>query len=289
MLAHLGMNLADDYGDAQKHVAEIRETMPEEGYIIRIPKSPYLLNGTTSKQLAGAICVFLGLACLCGLPILIIRGWKIAAIVALGAFLGLMYSCRPLRLGYHGLGEFVIGIMFGPLEMMGVFFATCGLITTELILVSCAVGLLVINIVYTHAVLDVDGDEHIQKLTLARAAKTPKKKMFWMYVFNIVPFVIVIVGVALRLLHPAYLLLIAILPLAIFHIGSVRKFIYNIPCDTAHPSKWLGNMANWQAILDYKVDWYMYRWLVARNIVSDFCLFHLIITVALIIIRIFVK
>lgn len=283
MLAHLGMNLADDYGDAEKNVSKIRESMPEEGYILRMPKSPYLENGTSMKQLACAVCVFLGLACLCGLPIILMRNWvPVAIIVAIAAFLGITYSCRPFRLSYHGLGEFVIGIMFGPLNMAGIYYSACGVFTNELMWASLAIGLLVINIVYTHSVLDVDGDQHIGKLTLARAMKSKEGEMFWMYFCNILPFMIIAGGVISGIFHPAYLATLLVFPMAVFHLGSVYKFVYDIPYDTAHPAKWLGNMGPWEEIVKHNLDWYMFRWLVARNIVTNFCLVYTIVTLILV-------
>ena len=82
--------------------------------------------------------------------------------------MGISYSGKPLRLGYYGYGELLIGLMFGPLLMIGVQYAACGVLDGRIVLVGIAVGLLVTNILYSHSVLDAQADAQMEKLTLAR-------------------------------------------------------------------------------------------------------------------------
>lgn len=82
----------------------------------------------TEKDLVKAFAAFLGFAGLMGLIVVAVQYFKggigaalPAAIYAvLGLLVGLEYSGKPLQLGYHGLGELTIGLMFGPLNMLGV-------------------------------------------------------------------------------------------------------------------------------------------------------------------------
>ena len=146
--AHLGMNLADDYFDYKVKSGENRNEMAAEGMRARIAKYPYLTSGqATVKQLAGAIVVFLLIASICGAVILYFRGINILYLALIAGFLGISYSGWPFRLCYHGYGELVIGLMFGPLLMIGMQYAAAGVFDATIVLVSVPVGLLVTNIV----------------------------------------------------------------------------------------------------------------------------------------------
>ena len=116
--AHLGMNLADDYFDYKVGSAEKREALDGEGFRARMHKYPYITSGqATITDLRNAIIAFLSIAVVCGLVILIFRGWHIALIAAIAGILGLSYSGGPLKLGYHGYGELVrerSGLLIDP-------------------------------------------------------------------------------------------------------------------------------------------------------------------------------
>jgi 1,4-dihydroxy-2-naphthoate octaprenyltransferase len=114
------------------------------------------------------------------------------------AFFGISYSAAPFKFSYRGLGEVIIGIMFGPLAMMGVFFAATGVFSFPLLYLSVAVGLLVSNIIYTHSILDIDADKEVNKYTLAVLIGNKKGMLFVSLLINILPFVIVSVGVILQ-------------------------------------------------------------------------------------------
>ena len=160
--AHLGMNLADDYFDYREGSAEKRTRLASDGIRARVAKYPYLSSGAASvRELVVAVCVFLGLAAGAGAVVVACRGVVPLALAGIGAVLGISYSGGPLRLGYRGLGEPVVGLLFGPLLMAGVQYAACGVLDGPVLLVGAAVGLLVTNILYTHSVLDRHADSRM--------------------------------------------------------------------------------------------------------------------------------
>lgn len=124
--AHLGMNLADDYFDYREGSAEKRTRLASDGIRARVAKYPYLSSGAASvRELVVAVCVFLGLAAGAGAVVVACWGVVPLALAGIGAVLGISYSGGPLRLGYRGLGEPVVGLLFGPLLMAGVQYAAC--------------------------------------------------------------------------------------------------------------------------------------------------------------------
>ena len=59
-------------------------------------------------------------------------------------------------------------------------------------------------------------------------------------------------------------------------IVSTWKFINNLPRND-QPRWWMGPMGNWPAYVEAGIDWFLFRWLMARNICTFFCLIVIIV------------
>lgn len=279
--AHLGFNLADDYFDYRHNDVEARKKVTAEGFRTHMEKCHYIESGeATPKELLMAMCAFLAVAGVAGGVVWWFRGWPVAVLTLAGLLLGISYSGKPLELGYHGLGELVIGVMFGPLLMIGMQFAACGVFDSKIVWVSAAVGLLVTNIVYSHAVLDLKADAQAGKMTFARLLRTRGAMLSFSGLFNLLPFAILIVGVAVGQLHWAYLSVLPLLPMGIYLIYSLAAHLDDktIPFE---PRWWMGPMGNFELYRRHNMDWFLIRWLVARNLVTFFCLVLAVVNVVL--------
>ena len=282
--AHLGFNLADDYFDYRHNDVEARKKVTAEGFRTHMEKCHYIESGeATPKELLMAMCAFLAVAGVAGGVVWWFRGWPVAVLTLAGLLLGISYSGKPLELGYHGLGELVIGVMFGPLLMIGMQFAACGVFDSKIVWVSAAVGLLVTNIVYSHAVLDLKADTQAGKMTFARLLRTRGAMLSFSGLFNLLPFAILIVGVAVGQLHWAYLSVLPLLPMGIYLIYSLAAHLDDktIPFE---PRWWMGPMGNFELYRRHNMDWFLIRWLVARNLVTFFCLVLAVVNVALVLV-----
>ncbi|MDD7529258.1 MAG: prenyltransferase [Bacteroidales bacterium] len=283
--AHLGFNLADDYFDYRHNDVEARKKVTAEGFRTHMEKCHYIESGeATPKELLMAMCAFLAVAGVAGGVVWWFRGWPVAVLTLAGLLLGISYSGKPLELGYHGLGELVIGVMFGPLLMIGMQFAACGVFDDKIVWVSAAVGLLVTNIVYSHAVLDLKADAQAGKMTFARLLRTRGAMLSFSGVFNLMPFAILIVGVAVGQLHWAYLSVLPLLPMGIYLIYSLAAHLNDktIPFE---PRWWMGPMGNFELYRRHNMDWFLIRWLVARNLVTFFCLVLAVVNVVLVLVH----
>ena len=281
--AHLGMNLADDFFDYKVNTAESRKELSRQGIRARIVKYPYLTsNESTLQDLKKAIVLFLLFAAIMGGIILTVRfNWLIVLIAFLTLFLGISYSGFPFKFSYIGLGELVIGIIFGPLLMMGVYIASANRLNSSVILASIPVGLLVVNILFTHSFIDKKADESANKMTFARLLKTNKANLTACVLFNFIPYLIIVAGVVLKYLHPLYLLIFLVLPRSIWLIKSLFDFAKSENANVAKPPKYMGNMGNWEKFQIAGVDWFMARWLGARNILSLFCIVIILVNIIL--------
>lgn len=281
--AHLGMNLADDFFDYKVNTAESRKELSRQGIRARIVKYPYLTsNESTLQDLKEAIVLFLLFAAIMGGIILTVRfNWLIVLIAFLTLFLGISYSGFPFKFSYIGLGELVIGIIFGPLLMMGVYIASANRLDSSVVLASIPVGLLVVNILFTHSFIDKKADESANKMTFARLLKTNKANLTASVLFNFIPYLIIVAGVVLKYLHPLYLLIFLVLPRSIWLIKSLFDFAKSENANVAKPPKYMGNMGNWGKFQIAGVDWFMARWLGARNILSLFCIVIILVNIIL--------
>lgn len=281
--AHLGMNLADDFFDYKVNTAESRKELNRQGFRARIVKYPYLTSNESSlKDLKRAITLFLLFAAVMGGIILISRfNWLIVLIAFLTLFLGISYSGFPFKFSYIGLGELVIGIIFGPLLMMGVYVASANRLDLSVILASIPIGLLVVNILFTHSFIDQKADESANKMTFARLLKSNKANLTASILFNFVPYLIIVTGIVLGYLPWLYLLIFLVLPRSIWLIKSLFEFIKSENTSLAKPPKYMGNMGDWEKFQQAGIDWFMARWLGARNILSLFCIVIIIINIIL--------
>lgn len=297
VMAHLAMNLTDDYFDYKVDMLGDRDKVIRQGFRAMTVKYPYLTDGSeTIKTLRQAIAQFVAVACLCGLVIFLVRSfsnfssfgfvisWWIVAIVAATAFLGVFYSAPPFKLAYRGLGEPVIGVIFGPLLMMGVFYSAAGFIDWAIIGTSIPVGLLVLNILYTHSFIEKEGDAASNKMTLARLLGGYRANMIMVYVINFLPYILVILSVALGYLHPAYLAVLLVVPRSVWLCSSLKDFAEGRQDVPEKPYRWLGPMRDWEPVRASGVDWFLMRWLTARNILSAFCLVLIIVKLVLLIV-----
>lgn len=293
--AHLAMNLADDYFDYKVDMHSDRDRIIRKGFRAMSQKYVYLLNGSaTLGSLRKVIALLVIGAVVCGAPVFIYRllnqgftgpegCWWILAVVAATGVLGVFYSAPPLKLAYRGLGELVIGLIFGPLIMIGVAYSACGSVPSNIFWTSIPVGMLVLNILYTHSFVEIDSDAASNKMTFARLMPSRFWRMFVTYIVNLLPFAMVCGAVLTGRLHPAYVAVLLVLPRSIWLCSSLRRFSlgdYSLPSE---PPKFLGKMRDWGPVKEKGIDWFLMRWLTARNTLSGFCGILIVVKIILLI------
>ena len=287
--AHLACNLLDDYFDYKADMLKDRERVMRKGIKAYTAKYPYLTDGSaTVGGLRKAIACFATVAVLCGAVVAAERGWSILLVAAAAGLLGFFYSAPPIKFCYWGMGEIVIGIIFGPLLMGGVYWAAAGAPSWQVMSISIPIGLLVVNILYTHSMIDLEGDAASDKLTLAGLLKIDGAKLTMSWLLNFVPYLCILIAVCLGWLHPAYLAVLLVLPRSVWLFWSLIQFCRkaDFSHELEHPRWFLGNMGkDWEGVRKAGLDWFLIRWLTARNIVSAFCLIIVLIKIILLILK----
>ncbi len=270
---HLGMNIYDDYFDYRHKGVDHRERMKAKGIKSRIAKCAYLVEegGTvTLKTTFWVATLFCIIATVAGAVIFYFRGIEVLYIAIAVGVLGLQYSAPPLRLSYNGMSDITLGIIFGPLLMLGVYLSATGELSWQTLFFSIPIGLLVSNIGFTDSMLEYNTDKSVEKKNLAVLIGNQK-------INNFAPVLILVSGVIWAGLSPYYLLtlLITYMPIALFRM---MYWFVKDPSRQFEPQKWMGPIQNWEDIKKYGLDWYMIRWFLARNYVTFFCVIIIIVS-----------
>jgi len=288
-LAHLCFNLFDDYFDFKNAEQGDRTALTRMGFRAMTVKCPPLQDGTVSSRTWLKVCLLFGAAaCICGVPVVLIRGIRILWVVAGVAVLGLFYSAPPLNLGYHGLGELVIGSIFGPGIFIGMSLAAAGELHSSEVLISCAMRLLVIAILYVHSIMDYAADTKAGKRTFAwlvgchatipqagkRNVPSPserevkagvRRQYIALAAILFVPYLLVLAAVLTVQLPVYYLLVFLALPWSADLYRSMEQFRRD-PGYVPPKKKWYGPFQHWDKIREAGIDWFMLRWLLAQRI-----------------------
>jgi 1,4-dihydroxy-2-naphthoate octaprenyltransferase len=100
-----------------------------------------------------------GAACLIGLGIVLYREPNVIWIGIAGVALSVIYSVPPVKLAYRGLGEFTVGLTFGPLILSGMYIVLTGSIDWKAVLVALPIGFLIANVLWINQYPDYEADK----------------------------------------------------------------------------------------------------------------------------------
>ena len=159
---HVGSNLINDYYDHVSGTDDINEVhTPFSGGTRVIQEG--LLDPQPIRRV-GYLSLAAGGSALVALAA--VRGWPIALLTVLGVGCGIAYSARPVWLAYRGLGEFTLGLAFGPLLVMTGYYAQTRTLSSTAVVVGCVMGLLSAAIITINEVPDILADRAARKMNL---------------------------------------------------------------------------------------------------------------------------
>ncbi len=114
-----------------------------------------------------------------GFWIVMAREPRILWVGIVGVVCAYMYHAPPLKLSYRGLGELVVAVCYGPLIAIGAFLVQRGEVTTEVLLVSVPLGLLIGAFLWINEFPDYAADRAAGKRTLVvRLGRRPASRAF---------------------------------------------------------------------------------------------------------------
>ena len=120
-----------------------------------------------AREMRAGIALAVGVATLCGLGLVAVGGWPIAAAGSFSLAAALAYTGGPWPLGYHGLGDACVFVFFGVVGVVGSHYVQAGVLSPLAFAASLPVGLLVTAILVVNNLRDLDSDARAGKRTLA--------------------------------------------------------------------------------------------------------------------------
>src|SRR2546427_11049132 len=119
----------------------------------------------STHLLVSASCLVLGIVI--GLYFVLAQGLAYLFWLGLvGVVSSYFYVGPPFRLAYRGVGEFIVGLNFGPVMTLGAYYVQTGTFALEPFLASLPIGLLIAAVLWVNEFPDMDADKAVGKQTL---------------------------------------------------------------------------------------------------------------------------
>jgi 1,4-dihydroxy-2-naphthoate octaprenyltransferase len=192
LAAHAGNNLLNDYID-------VREGIDRDGYF-RTEYAPHpILSGQLTKDqvLFGAATVHaIDLVIL--IVLIAVAGWGVAGFALGGLALSIAYVAPPFSFKRRGLGELTAAVVWGPLMIVGAYYALRGAAPAAVGLMSLPYGLLVGAVLIGKHLdkLPQDRDKGVGTLPVRIGAERARQLVVWLvHLFLLSVAALVIAGV----------------------------------------------------------------------------------------------
>lgn len=218
---HAATNMSNDYVDYRRGVDDVpRELItPFTGGSRVLPDG--LVEPARHRQVflaLYAVGAVIGLYLAFTIP----SGWVILLIGWIFGPLSLLYTYPPLALQYRGVGEILVGVVFGPVLVFGAFYVQASALAWEPVLASIPLGLLVAAFLLVNEMPERESDPRGGKRTVpARVGLAPSVRLF--AALLAIAFLWLVLAVALGLLPPLALLGLLAAPLAWRAVSHLRR------------------------------------------------------------------
>lgn len=191
LIAHAVNNMINDYFDLEGGVDT------DEYVRAQYAPHPVLSGMLTRAELRRAIIIANLLDVAIGAVLFLRHGWPVIVFAGLGLFISVFYVAPPLRLKHHGLGEFSVGLVWGPLMIGGTYFVTVGALSWPVIIASLPYALLVVTVLVGKHMdkFEIDRDKGIRTLPVLIGYQASRRlNQALMILFYVIIIVLVLAG-----------------------------------------------------------------------------------------------
>ena len=131
------------------------------------PKRACTEGWITLKAMRWGIGITTIISCLIGLPLILFGGWEMVLIGLACVVFCFLYTTL---LSYHGLGDILVLVFFGIVPVCMTYYVVLPMslqsISTDVVLVSIACGLVINTLLVINNYRDIDNDRKANKITL---------------------------------------------------------------------------------------------------------------------------
>ena len=214
ILAHAGANAAADYFDFKRGVDLPRALSSHVGALARERVEPELV-------FLAALGCFLGTAII-GLILVYLAGWQVLLFGLAGLLGAFFYTGRPLSYKYRALGELTLGILMGPVIVMGAYFLYTHGWDWSVFLISIALALLVSSVSLANNLRDLPDDREAGIRTLPMTLGVVRTKALY-YILSGGPYLLAAGTAVLTHAFWPVLLVVISLPFAVKTIQALYR------------------------------------------------------------------
>lgn len=157
MLLTIGANLANDLYDYLNGADTNDRIGP-----VRVSQAGWF----TPRQMRLAIAVVFCAATLVGAILTYFGGWPVIILGLMAISAAILYTGGPWPLGYHGLGELLVFLFYGPIAVCGTVWVATQSLPLLVWPVSVPVGLLAAAVLLVNNIRDIETDGRAKKRTL---------------------------------------------------------------------------------------------------------------------------
>jgi len=179
------------------------------------------------KQAAVIAFVTMFLAGCIGFMVVFFKEPLVIFVGAAGFILAIIYSLPPFKLCYRGLGEFTVGLVFGPLVLNGMYVVMAGQFEMLPVLVSIPVGLLIANVLWINQFPDYEADARANKRNWVVRLGKQKSSIVYGIIFALTYVFIGIIAIYAN--NPIWLIGLLSAPLAVKAVKNCMQNFNNIP------------------------------------------------------------
>lgn len=215
---HAGTNVMNDYADHINgcDVSNVEFVRPFTG------GSRLIQNGTLSPgEVLGGSIIFFILSTIIGLILVVLKGLPILYLGLIGTFCGIFYTMPPFNLVSRGFGEFLVGLCFGTLMMLGAFYVQAQTFSMSVVVASIPVTLLIAGVLYINEFPDYNADRTSGKRHLVVRMGRPRAVSGYVAILSLT-YLSIVAGVVISVITPYTLIALLTLPKAIKAINVAR-------------------------------------------------------------------
>ena len=219
---HLGANLFDDYADVKSKLktgVELKDVV----FNSFIPtKARLIINGTFSlKHVEYIILLLFLIPLVIGFYFTFISGFKILIYMLLGGLFVLFYPIAPK----YYLGEFVIGMIYGPLVINGGYCALTGDFSFNLFFISVAIFFSTVVLLHTDNLMDWEFDKQEGRNTLCVLSGSKENSLKLLKYIITAAYLVIVAGVFFGEFNPKMFYVFLTLPIATKLLQSMNDYI----------------------------------------------------------------
>lgn len=222
---HVGTNLINDYFDHKSGNDDLNTTpTPFSGGSRVIQNKEISPSGVLYFAL---VCFSLG--SLVGLRLNFLIGTNVVlGLGVFGVFLAFFYTAFPVKIGYRGFGELIVGFCFGPLTVLGAYYVQAKELSALPVIAAIPVGILVLLILYINEFPDYFADKQVNKNTIV-VLLGKDKAVYLYYGFFALTYVFTALAILLKVLPIFCLPIFFTVPLALKAARNLKQHFENIP------------------------------------------------------------